>query len=686
MPIRDGEWRHTKGFLAATAIALALCLASAAAASAGPPWLDPADLSLPGRNASNPVVAMDAAGGTVAIWERQSTTGPSYNLQFATRSPGGSFTAPADLALNSTEPRLAMTPSGEAVAVWKHFENPPGAYTIQAATRPPGGGFSPPQTIYAAAPTVIPQGLQVAIGAGGDAVVTWNQVDPSAEFGELVCGENPEYMTPIHCSNPSFVQGSYRPAGGAFGEATRISAPRGAKASGETEGEQEEREIAESMNVARAARPAVDGGGNATVVLTYFDGADTVVQAVSHPAGGEFGSPVQVSTSGEDAAAPDIGVDPAGDAIASWVRAEGPAEIVQAAEKGPGGPFSPLPDLSPAGETAGRPLVGVGADGSAAVSWRLEAPGGSVLQVSSRGPGGAFSPAVDVSNGEDSPLFDEMAVGDGGATVVAWSGANGADQITRAAVRAPGSGAFAAPVAISQSSAGFFHPQAASDAGGDATVVWVRDDGTHDIVQFAGYDAQPPRLEIGVPATGTVGGPVEMTATSSDAWPLTQPSFDFGDGAHADGAAVSHAYAAPGTYTVGAGVTDAGGRTVTRTATVLVKARNEFRIRKLKLNRRKGTATLTVIVPEPGSLKATGRGVRKARAATATGGSLKLRLRASRKGLKRLRTKGKLKARLRIAYSPVGGDTSVRHRKVTLRLSTLHRRSSRRHTRRASGH
>ena len=45
---------------------------------------------------------------------------------------------------------------------------------------------------------------------------------------------------------------------------------------------------------------------------------------------------------------------------------------------------------------------------------------------------------------------------------------------------------------------------------------------------------------------------------------------------------------------------------------------------------------------------------------------MKVPLKAVGKGLKRLKAKGKLKAKLKIAYSPVGGDTSTQHHRVTL--------------------
>jgi hypothetical protein len=45
---------------------------------------------------------------------------------------------------------------------------------------------------------------------------------------------------------------------------------------------------------------------------------------------------------------------------------------------------------------------------------------------------------------------------------------------------------------------------------------------------------------------------------------------------------------------------------------------------------------------------------------------VKVPLKAAGKGLKRLNQKGKLKALLKIAYSPVGGDTNTKRRKVIL--------------------
>jgi hypothetical protein len=235
-------------------------------------------------------------------------------------------------------------------------------------------------------------------------------------------------------------------------------------------------------------------------------------------------------------------------------------------------------------------------------------------------------------------------------------------------VARPPGGDFGAPVAISQSSPGLFHAHLAIDAAGDGTAVWVRSNGTHEIVQMAGYDGSPPTLgNVSIPPLAKVGQTLQFSATDADNWPIGPPRFSFGDGSGEDGTAVSHAYSKPGSYAVTVTATDGAGTAITATGTTLVKARNEISIGKLSRNRRLGTATLLVTVPEPGTLVVTGKGIKKATLRTAKGGTLKVPIKPSAKGRKGLNERGKLKSKLRIAYSPVGGDTNAVRHPVSLR-------------------
>ena len=236
-------------------------------------------------------------------------------------------------------------------------------------------------------------------------------------------------------------------------------------------------------------------------------------------------------------------------------------------------------------------------------------------------------------------------------------------------MRAAGGG-YAPPVGISTLAPLAFRPLPAIDASGNGAVVWIRNNGSHDIIQLAGYDAQPPLLGgVSIPSQATVGETIDVFGTASDLWGAPAISTSFGDETQAGGPAVSHAYATPGTYTVRVTATDAVGRTTTTSGAVAVKARNSFTIGKLKRNRRKGTATLTVTVLEPGTVTAAARGLRKASAVATAGGSVKLLLRASGKALKRLKRKGSLRVRLQVAYEPVGGDLSSRQQPITLKRS-----------------
>ena len=191
-------------------LACALLLLAAPAAWAGV-WLPPQDLSAPGRDATNPAVAMADDGATTAIWEKDNTANAGFHGETSTRDPGQAFTSPAELVPGVTDPQMEMTGGGQAIAVWKRLVNPPGIYVIEAAIRPPGAPPSDAPTTVAEMPAgVIPNGLQIAVNGAGDVAVVWTRPDPES-------GIDPD---------ATFVEASVRPAGGAFRTRTGLAADR----------------------------------------------------------------------------------------------------------------------------------------------------------------------------------------------------------------------------------------------------------------------------------------------------------------------------------------------------------------------------------------------------------------------------------------------------------------------------
>lgn len=100
---------------------------------------------------------------------------------------------------------------------------------------------------------------------------------------------------------------------------------------------------------------------------------------------------------------------------------------------------------------------------------------------------------------------------------------------------------------------------------------------------------------------------------------------------------------------------------------------NAFTLGKAKRNQKRGTATLTAEVPNPGVLALSGKGVKTAGAAGARAaksvpaGKVKLLIKAKGKKRKTLNETGKVKLTPRITYTPTGGDPSTQSRKLKLK-------------------
>jgi hypothetical protein len=100
------------------------------------------------------------------------------------------------------------------------------------------------------------------------------------------------------------------------------------------------------------------------------------------------------------------------------------------------------------------------------------------------------------------------------------------------------------------------------------------------------------------------------------------------------------------------------------------KASNRFGFGNLKRNARKGTASLAVQLPGPGSVTLSGKGLVRQHAAALAAGRVELAVRARGGARKRLAARGQLAVSAVVSFTPTGGDAAT----ATRRLKLLRRR------------
>jgi hypothetical protein len=129
-------------------------------------------------DATNPQVAMDSSGNTIAVWSQSDGTRVNIVANRYTSS-GGWGTAvliETDNAGDAHDPRVAMDGSGNAVAVWQQSESPT-RRSVWANRYTPSGGWGTAaliETENSGDPFYTPS---VAMDGSGNAVAVWTQHD-----------------------------------------------------------------------------------------------------------------------------------------------------------------------------------------------------------------------------------------------------------------------------------------------------------------------------------------------------------------------------------------------------------------------------------------------------------------------------------------------------------------------------
>ena len=110
--------------------------------------------------------------------------------------------------------------------------------------------------------------------------------------------------------------------------------------------------------------------------------------------------------------------------------------------------------------------------------------------------------------------------------------------------------------------------------------------------------------------------------------------------------------------------------------TLNVKTSSNFSFGKLKKNKHKGTAKLSVDVPGPGTVAVSGKGVKAARPrsgeritaakAVTEAGTVTLPIKAKGKKKRKLKSTGRVKLKVNVTYTPAGGAPNTEPKKIKL--------------------
>ena len=115
----------------------------------------------------------------------------------------------------------------------------------------------------------------------------------------------------------------------------------------------------------------VDAAGNATVAWVEQVGPtdDDHVLVSTHPLGGPWSPPLDISGSGDITDELDLATNANGVTAAVWTRSDGTHDVLQAATKLPGGGWSPPVPVGDPTVNSEAPQVVVDASGNAVATW-----------------------------------------------------------------------------------------------------------------------------------------------------------------------------------------------------------------------------------------------------------------------------------------------------------------------------
>jgi hypothetical protein len=207
-------------------------------------------------------------------------------------------------------------------------------------------------------------------------------------------------------------------------------------------------------------------------------------------------------------------------------------------------------------------------------------------------------------------------------------------------------------------------PTASTTPGGQATLQFGLD--------FASTAASQPSFNLAATSSLPQAGLNLASATFSPAAP--DPSTHRSALSQENVNVSVPATAQPGTYDVTLTATTSGGGTVSQAGKLEVKKPQvppppaaNLKLGKVKLNKKKGTATLPVGVNIAGTVTVSGKGIAKVQRKAGGPKTLKVTIKAKGKAKAKLNATGKAKVKAKIAFKPTTGTQVTKTKSITLK-------------------
>jgi hypothetical protein len=247
-------------------------------------------------------------------------------------------------------------------------------------------------------------------------------------------------------------------------------------------------DISEASEAAGNPDVVLDSEGNATAVWDRWNGTDTVVESAYRPAGQGWEAPVDLSEpalEGEvvpgshNAESPQIAVDRNGNVTVLWERYAGTKIVLQSVDRPAGGSWTAPADIGEVSlGAAPEPWVAVDWEGRATAVWKDD----EVIQT-------AFRPYLDdweapVPLSGEGSFVPQAAMDARGDTTAVWMHFDGSHYVVESAYR-PEGGEWESPALVSEPGEEGGNPHVALDAKGDSLVAWRGEDGGEEFVRAA---------------------------------------------------------------------------------------------------------------------------------------------------------------------------------------------------------